>query len=74
MKLYSLNIGLLMGARSLLCAANECSLVVVASDLRAYRLACGEYILYLLYFANTLLAGWLGAYLQRIPTCQKVGV
>ena len=28
--------GLLMGARSMLCAANECSLVVVASDLQIY--------------------------------------
>ena len=36
MKLCSLNMGLLMGARSLLCTANECQLVVVASDLQIH--------------------------------------
>jgi hypothetical protein len=41
-----------MGARSLLCAAGECSVVVI-SDGRAYGLVCGEYISYLLYLANT---------------------
>jgi hypothetical protein len=44
--------GPLMGARSLLCAAGECSVVVI-SDGRAYGLVCGEYISYLLYLANT---------------------
>jgi hypothetical protein len=42
-----------MGARSLLCAAGECSLVVT-SDARAYGLVCGEYISYSLCVANTL--------------------
>ena len=37
------------------CAAiGECSLVV-ASDERPYGLACGKYILYLLYVVNTLM-------------------
>jgi len=36
MKLCSLNMELLMGVRSLLCACNECSLVVVASDLQIH--------------------------------------
>ena len=36
MKLRSLNMELLMGVRSLLCACNECSLVVVASDLQIH--------------------------------------
>ena len=50
--------GLIMGARftrgSLLCSTSECSLVV-ASGVHPYGLACGKYILYLLFVVNTLM-------------------